>query len=217
MNSAPTFMHFPAKGKPKRADTFDLQRIGFASEQLAKWIADRTDVQVMLALTCNFPINMQTLATNVRQLVHVPQFTVVYVYVEVWTAGLQNIKIVVWRPWEKNNSQKDTQHWQVALQWGITRCFFVRSNAAAAVSWYYSLQGPGSYKCRWIIDALVWRSRTYFHLRDQASNLLTAVSCFLNNLLAKYNQPASCWHPVDVCGFKRLPFKRSDGSTHIKC
>lgn len=39
-------MHFPAKGKPKRADTFDLQRIGFASEQLAKWIADRTDVQV---------------------------------------------------------------------------------------------------------------------------------------------------------------------------
>lgn len=46
MNSAPTFMHFPAKGKPKRADTFDLQRIGFASEQLAKWIADRTDVQV---------------------------------------------------------------------------------------------------------------------------------------------------------------------------
>lgn len=40
-------MHFPAKGKPKRADTFDLQRIGFASEQLAKWIADRTDVQVL--------------------------------------------------------------------------------------------------------------------------------------------------------------------------
>ncbi|KAF0037614.1 hypothetical protein F2P81_010488 [Scophthalmus maximus] len=49
MNSAPTFMHFPAKGKPKRADTFDLQRIGFASEQLAKWIADRTDVQVAVS------------------------------------------------------------------------------------------------------------------------------------------------------------------------
>lgn len=46
MNSAPTFMHFPAKGRPKRADTFDLQRIGFAAEQLAKWIADRTDVHV---------------------------------------------------------------------------------------------------------------------------------------------------------------------------
>lgn len=46
MNSAPTFMHFPSKGRPKRADTFDLQRIGFAAEQLAKWIADRTDVHV---------------------------------------------------------------------------------------------------------------------------------------------------------------------------
>jgi len=49
MNSAPTFMHFPPKGKPKRADTFDLQRIGFAAEQLAKWIADRTDVHVSLS------------------------------------------------------------------------------------------------------------------------------------------------------------------------
>ncbi|KPP67726.1 tumor suppressor candidate 3-like, partial [Scleropages formosus] len=39
MNSAPTFMHFPPKGKPRRADTFDLQRIGFASEQLAKDVA----------------------------------------------------------------------------------------------------------------------------------------------------------------------------------
>lgn len=48
MNSAPSFMHFPPKGRPKRADTFDLQRIGFAAEQLAKWIADRTDVHVCL-------------------------------------------------------------------------------------------------------------------------------------------------------------------------
>uniref|UniRef100_A0A8C1ZPM1 Tumor suppressor candidate 3 n=1 Tax=Cyprinus carpio TaxID=7962 RepID=A0A8C1ZPM1_CYPCA len=54
MNSAPTFMHFPAKGKPKRADTFDLQRIGFASEQLAKWIADRTDVQIRVFRPPNY-------------------------------------------------------------------------------------------------------------------------------------------------------------------
>ncbi|XP_023573080.1 tumor suppressor candidate 3 isoform X3 [Octodon degus] len=52
MNSAPTFMHFPPKGRPKRADTFDLQRIGFAAEQLAKWIADRTDVHcIVFAMT----------------------------------------------------------------------------------------------------------------------------------------------------------------------
>ncbi|XP_029443028.1 tumor suppressor candidate 3 isoform X2 [Rhinatrema bivittatum] len=54
MNSAPTFMHFPAKGKPKRADTFDLQRIGFAAEQLAKWIADRTDVHIRVFRPPNY-------------------------------------------------------------------------------------------------------------------------------------------------------------------
>uniref|UniRef100_A0A8C9QWE2 Tumor suppressor candidate 3 n=1 Tax=Scleropages formosus TaxID=113540 RepID=A0A8C9QWE2_SCLFO len=54
MNSAPTFMHFPPKGKPRRADTFDLQRIGFASEQLAKWIADRTDVQIRVFRPPNY-------------------------------------------------------------------------------------------------------------------------------------------------------------------
>ncbi|XP_047405040.1 dolichyl-diphosphooligosaccharide--protein glycosyltransferase subunit TUSC3 isoform X4 [Ictidomys tridecemlineatus] len=54
MNSAPTFMHFPPKGRPKRADTFDLQRIGFAAEQLAKWIADRTDVHIRVFRPPNY-------------------------------------------------------------------------------------------------------------------------------------------------------------------
>lgn len=39
-------MHFPPKGKPKSADTMDIQRIGFGAETIAKWIADRTDIQV---------------------------------------------------------------------------------------------------------------------------------------------------------------------------
>jgi hypothetical protein len=39
-------MHFPPKGKPKQSDTMDIQRIGFAAEAIAKWIAERTDVQV---------------------------------------------------------------------------------------------------------------------------------------------------------------------------
>lgn len=46
MNSAPTFINFPAKGKPKRADTYELQVRGFAAEQLARWVADRTEVHV---------------------------------------------------------------------------------------------------------------------------------------------------------------------------
>lgn len=39
-------MHFPAKGKPKPLDTMDIQRVGFASEMISKWIQERTDVQV---------------------------------------------------------------------------------------------------------------------------------------------------------------------------
>lgn len=48
MNSAPTFINFPAKGKPKRGDTYELQVRGFAAEQLARWVADRTDVNVSM-------------------------------------------------------------------------------------------------------------------------------------------------------------------------
>lgn len=48
MNSAPTFINFPAKGKPKRGDTYELQVRGFAAEQLARWVADRTDVNVSI-------------------------------------------------------------------------------------------------------------------------------------------------------------------------
>uniref|UniRef100_UPI00358F17DD tumor suppressor candidate 3-like n=1 Tax=Myxine glutinosa TaxID=7769 RepID=UPI00358F17DD len=54
MNSAPTFMHFPPKGKPRRSDTFDLQRNGIMAEQLAKWITDRTEVVVRVFRPPNY-------------------------------------------------------------------------------------------------------------------------------------------------------------------
>lgn len=46
LNTAPVFIHFPPKGKPKSLDTMDIQRVGFMAETIAKWIADRTDIQV---------------------------------------------------------------------------------------------------------------------------------------------------------------------------
>lgn len=55
MNSAPTFINFPAKGKPKRGDTYELQVRGFAAEQLARWVADRTDVHVSPDTLCTPP------------------------------------------------------------------------------------------------------------------------------------------------------------------
>ncbi|MED6262419.1 Magnesium transporter protein 1, partial [Ataeniobius toweri] len=54
MNSAPTFLHFPSKGKPRRSDTYELQVKGFSAEQLARWVADRTDVQIRVIRPPNY-------------------------------------------------------------------------------------------------------------------------------------------------------------------
>lgn len=53
LNTAPVYMHFPPKGKPKPADTIDIQRVGFAAEAIAKWIGERTDIQVMFTKFCS--------------------------------------------------------------------------------------------------------------------------------------------------------------------
>ncbi|CAH0561407.1 unnamed protein product [Brassicogethes aeneus] len=54
LNTAPVFMHFPAKGKPKGPDTMDIQRIGFAAETISKWIAERTDIQIRVFRPPNY-------------------------------------------------------------------------------------------------------------------------------------------------------------------
>ncbi|XP_021929155.1 tumor suppressor candidate 3, partial [Zootermopsis nevadensis] len=54
VNTAPVFMHFPPKGKPKQGDTLDMQRIGFSAEAIAKWIAERTDVQIRVFRPPNY-------------------------------------------------------------------------------------------------------------------------------------------------------------------
>ena len=54
LNSAPVFMHFPAKGKPKKLDTMDLQRVGFGADAIAKWIQERSDVQIRVFRPPNY-------------------------------------------------------------------------------------------------------------------------------------------------------------------
>ncbi|XP_076468515.1 dolichyl-diphosphooligosaccharide--protein glycosyltransferase subunit TUSC3-like [Babylonia areolata] len=54
INTAPVFMHFPAKGKPKKADTMDIHRVGFQAEQIAKWVAERTDIQIRVFRPPNY-------------------------------------------------------------------------------------------------------------------------------------------------------------------
>ncbi|XP_076357203.1 oligosaccharide transferase gamma subunit isoform X1 [Tachypleus tridentatus] len=53
-NSAPVFIHFPEKGKPKKADVMDIQRIGFAAETIARWIGERTDTQIRVFRPPNY-------------------------------------------------------------------------------------------------------------------------------------------------------------------
>jgi len=54
LNSAPVFMHFPAKTRPKKVDTLDIQRVGFAAESIARWVAERTDVQIRVFRPPNY-------------------------------------------------------------------------------------------------------------------------------------------------------------------
>ncbi|KAG7204958.1 hypothetical protein KM043_005344 [Ampulex compressa] len=54
LNTAPVYVHFPPKGKPKAADTMDIQRIGFSAEAIAKWISERTEVQIRVFRSPNY-------------------------------------------------------------------------------------------------------------------------------------------------------------------
>jgi len=54
LNTAPVFMHFPSKGKPKGPDTMDIQRIGFSAELIAKWIQERTEIQIRVFRPPNY-------------------------------------------------------------------------------------------------------------------------------------------------------------------
>lgn len=49
-------MHFPAKGKSKPGDTMDFQRVGISAEAIAKWIQERTDIQVRIPINNLRPI-----------------------------------------------------------------------------------------------------------------------------------------------------------------
>lgn len=54
LNTAPVFMHFPAKGKPKGADTMDIHRVGFAADSIAKFVAERTDITIRIFRPPNY-------------------------------------------------------------------------------------------------------------------------------------------------------------------
>jgi len=54
LNTAPVFMHFPEKGKPKKQDNMDIQRVGFSADVIAKWVGERTDVNIRVFRPPNY-------------------------------------------------------------------------------------------------------------------------------------------------------------------
>ncbi|KAJ6663226.1 hypothetical protein lerEdw1_010362 [Lerista edwardsae] len=82
MNSAPTFMNFPPKGKPKRGDTYELQVRGFGAEQLARWVADRTDVNIRVIRPPNYagPLMLGLLLAVIGGLVYLRRSNLDFLY-----------------------------------------------------------------------------------------------------------------------------------------
>ena len=61
LNSAPAFIHFPAKTKPKKPDILDIQRVGFSAEAVGKWIQERTEVNIRVFRPPNYTGTMSLL------------------------------------------------------------------------------------------------------------------------------------------------------------
>lgn len=85
LNSAPVFIHFPPKMKPKKGDFMDISRSGFSAEQLAKWIQDRTDVQIHVFRPPNYSgfLLIVLLITMIGGLLYIKRNSLEFLYNQV--------------------------------------------------------------------------------------------------------------------------------------
>ncbi|MFH4982014.1 hypothetical protein AB6A40_008723 [Gnathostoma spinigerum] len=54
LNTAPAVFHFPAKGAKKRADQMDMSRVGFDADSMAKFVYERTEIQIRILRPPNY-------------------------------------------------------------------------------------------------------------------------------------------------------------------
>ncbi|CAG0880144.1 unnamed protein product [Darwinula stevensoni] len=54
VNAAPQIMHFPGKGKQKKGDVMDFGMYGLSAEAVAKWILERTEIQIRVFRPPNY-------------------------------------------------------------------------------------------------------------------------------------------------------------------
>jgi len=89
LNTAPVFMHFPGKGKPKGADTMDIHRVGFAAEAISKFVHERTDIQIRIFRPPNYSgtVAMITLVALVGGFLYVRRNNLEFLYnKQMWAA-----------------------------------------------------------------------------------------------------------------------------------
>ncbi|XP_004531410.1 tumor suppressor candidate 3 [Ceratitis capitata] len=89
INTAPVFLHFPAKGKPKGPDTMDIHRVGFAAEAIAKFVHERTDVQIRIFRPPNYSgtVAMLTLVALVGGFLYIRRNNLEFLYnKQIWGA-----------------------------------------------------------------------------------------------------------------------------------
>ncbi|VDM10784.1 unnamed protein product [Wuchereria bancrofti] len=54
LNVAPVLLHFPSKGAKKRTDQMDFERQGFDADSMAKFVFERTDIQIRVLRPPNY-------------------------------------------------------------------------------------------------------------------------------------------------------------------
>ena len=89
LNTAPVFMHFPAKGKPKGVDTMDIHRVGFAAESIAKFVHERTDIQIRIFRPPNYSgtVAMITLVALIGGFLYVRRNNLEFLYnKQIWAS-----------------------------------------------------------------------------------------------------------------------------------
>ncbi|CAF1000169.1 unnamed protein product [Adineta steineri] len=82
LNSAPVFIHFPPKMKPKKNDFMDISRSGFSAEAQAKWIHDRADVHIHVFRPPNYSgfLLVVLLVTMIGGLLYIKRNSLEFLY-----------------------------------------------------------------------------------------------------------------------------------------
>jgi len=62
IGSAPVFLYFSEKGKPKSPDVLDIERKGYAAETIGKWVSEVSSLPIRVIRPPNYSTTLAILA-----------------------------------------------------------------------------------------------------------------------------------------------------------